>query len=258
MTTLSNRQQVVSTPVLGILRLGRTEGMQYFLPTGQLDRKLYVEVNEVLERIGGKWNKKAKAHVFEIDPKQLLELVFSTGEMPPKNPTAHFPTPDPVIQSLLNILTRPSCTRILEPSAGKGNIAEHLRQTFPDALLECCEIVPKFQEILRQKGFSLVASDFLSYQPGAIYDLIVMNPPFAIEGDSLAYVTHIHHAYSLLRPGGNLGSVVPSGFSFRNDSKIVKLRDQVEQCGSWEELEAKSFTESGTDVNTVILSMQKV
>ena len=38
------------------------------LPNIQLDRKTYLEVNKVLEALGGKWNKKHKAHIFETDP----------------------------------------------------------------------------------------------------------------------------------------------------------------------------------------------
>src|SRR6266702_3729890 len=115
MTTISNRQQTVKSEVLDVLRNGHTTGMSYFLPTGQLDRKLYQEVNEVLERIGGKWNRKAKAHLFEIDPAALLDLVSTTGEMPPRNPTAFFPTPEPVIAELLRGGIPAHAWHILEP-----------------------------------------------------------------------------------------------------------------------------------------------
>src|SRR6266702_796570 len=258
MTTISNRQQTVKSEVLDVLRNGHTTGMSYFLPTGQLDRKLYQEVNEVLERIGGKWNRKAKAHLFELDPAALLDLVSTTGEMPPRNPTAFFPTPDAVIEQLLSGVCLPEEARILEPSAGKGNIAEYVRDYMTYAVLDCCEIVPRFREMLQYKGFIVLSEpDFLAYCPGSIYDLIAMNPPFAVEGDALAYVTHIEHAWSLLASGGVLRAVAPAGFAFRDDKRIVQLRNLVEECGSWEKLESQSFAESGTGVATVIISMQK-
>ena len=34
----------------------------------QLDRNDYVKVNKALEALGGKWNRKAKAHLFDEDP----------------------------------------------------------------------------------------------------------------------------------------------------------------------------------------------
>lgn len=262
MTTRTNRQQFVKTEVLDVLRRGSTKETFYYLPSGQLERKLYQEVNEVLERIGGKWNRKAKAHVFEIDPAQLLELVSTTGEMPPKNPTAFFPTPEPVIAELLRDGIPAHAWHILEPSAGKGNIAEAMRtyclEHNVDALLDCCEIVPRFRDVLRENGFNVLDEpDFLLYHPDYLYGFIAMNPPFAVEGDALAYVTHIEHAWSLLAPGGELRAVAPAGFAFRDDKRIVQLRNLVEECGSWEKLEGKSFAESGTGVATVILSIQK-
>jgi Methyltransferase small domain len=261
MTTIANKQQIVKTEVLDVLRRGSTKDLNYFLPSGQLDRKLYQEVNEVLERIGGKWNRKAKAHIFEIDPAALLELVSTTGEMPPKNPTAYFPTPENVVAKLLCNGIPKHVLHILEPSAGKGNIAEAMRSYCEehniDVYLDCCEIVPRFRDILKEKGFVVLESDFLQCWPEYRYDFIAMNPPFAIEGDAHAYVTHVEHAWELLAPDGILKSVVPAGFAFREDKRIAHLRNQVEQYGSWEELEDRSFDESGTGVRTVLISMKK-
>lgn len=253
--------ELVKPEVLDILRQGKSEGNLYYLPTIRLDRKLYVAVNEVLERIGGKWNKKAKAHVLEdVDPAQLLDLIFQTGEMPPKNPTAFFPTPRVLIDEVLHISN--DTKRILEPSAGKGNIAEAIRSYCQrhdiSAILDCCEIVPQFREVLKKKGFHLVDEhDFLLYQPGPIYDQIIMNPPFALEGDNLAYVTHIMHAWSLLAPGGRLDAFAPSGVAFREDKRVKEFRTLIDQHGALRELGGGSFKESGTSVNTVLISMCK-
>ena len=47
-----------------------------------------LKVNDVLENIGGKWDRKAKGHVFDEDPTDRLETVFLTGEIIPPY-TAH-------------------------------------------------------------------------------------------------------------------------------------------------------------------------
>lgn len=253
--------ELVKPEILDILRQGKSESNLYYLPNLRLDRKMYVAINEVLERIGGKWNKKAKAHVFdEVDPAQLLDLIFQTGEMPPKNPTAFFPTPRILIDEVLHISN--DTRRILEPSAGKGNIAEAVQSYCQrhdlSAVLDCCEIVPQFREVLRKKGFHLVDEpDFLQYQPGPVYDQIIMNPPFALEGDVLAYITHIIHAWSLLVPGGRLDAFAPSGAAFREDRRVKEFRALIEQHGSLRTLDGGSFKESGTGVNTVLISMHK-
>jgi hypothetical protein len=53
--------------VLTVLSTVEIEGHNVRI-TAQLDRKLYLAVNTVLDRIGSKWNRKAKAHVFDVDP----------------------------------------------------------------------------------------------------------------------------------------------------------------------------------------------
>lgn len=259
--------ELVKTEVLDVLKQGYTESNRYYLPNIRLERKLYVAVNEVLERIGGKWNKKSKAHIFEdVEPAPLLELIFESGEMPPKNPTAFFPTPASVVDYLLTdggFYRIPSdAKRILEPSAGKGNIAEGIRaychQHQIDATLDCCEILPRFQDQLKAKGFNVIDEpDFLAYQPTYQYDAIIANPPFSVDGDPLAYITHIEHAWSLLVPGGTLSAVVPAGFISRDDKRVKKLRKLVEDHGTWRELKRGSFADSGTGVNTAIISMRK-
>ena len=42
-------------------------------------RKLYTEVNAALEALGGTWNRKARAHVFEQDPADALDRVLVDG-----------------------------------------------------------------------------------------------------------------------------------------------------------------------------------
>ena len=66
--------------VLNVLGECRADGNLLYLPSVQLDRKTYTEVNKVLENMGGKWNRKAKAHVFaeDDDVAEMLENVLPT------------------------------------------------------------------------------------------------------------------------------------------------------------------------------------
>ncbi|SRR6266487_378717 len=72
-----------------------------FLTREELPEKVYREVKEVCVRLGGRWNKSSQAFLFAYDPMQALEIVRASGKMPPKNPYAHFQTPDSVSQDML-------------------------------------------------------------------------------------------------------------------------------------------------------------
>src|SRR4029077_8971896 len=160
---------------LNLLHAGRCEGNVFYLPEevgigkpGQLSRESYVAASEILTRRGGKGNRKAGGHVFEDDPKPLMLLIFETGEMPPKNPTAFYATPPEVAEQLLRVLGPRSLpfrsdgtSIVLEPSAGTGALIDAIRE-LPNGAhysIHCCEILPKFQEKLRAAGHNLVAED---------------------------------------------------------------------------------------------------
>ena len=54
----------IDDDVLAVLSRSTVVGSSLVIPD-QLDRKLYVKTNKVLEAAGGKWNRKARAHVFD-------------------------------------------------------------------------------------------------------------------------------------------------------------------------------------------------
>lgn len=127
---------------------------------------------------------------------------------------AFYPTPAPVAARMLAMIELPRWDklRVLEPSAGKGDLADALiasrnRVTLPSgrevqrdtagmaAAVHCIEPEPDLQAALRGKGYRLVAHDFLTFAPEEPYNLILMNPPFA-HGDA-----HLLHAWEILEDG---------------------------------------------------------
>lgn len=93
-----------------------------------------------------------------------------------------YPTPDNALSILLrNIETRG--LKILEPSAGKGNIVDFIRKregyNSTKASIDVLEIEQELQSILYTKECNVVGSNFLDYDTHTEYDLIVMNPPFS-------------------------------------------------------------------------------
>ena len=238
-----------------------------------LPRPLYQEVNEALTRLGGKWRGgKIKGHVFDHDPRDDLHIVVQTGLLPPKNPLAFFPTPQTIVQRMLHDAALGLCQidlaeiaqpRLLEPSAGRGAIAlamrDYAQARNTHAVVECCEIDPVYATFLRSEGLPVVASDFLDYHPGDLgrYHAILMNPPFSLRGDTLAYITHLAHAWDMLVPDGLLVTIAPTGFTFRTDKRSRQFLALVEDHGLWEPLPAGAFAESGTSVTTVLLCVRK-
>jgi hypothetical protein len=223
----------------------------------QLDRAVYAGTNEVLTRLGGKWNKSAGAHVFPYNPATLLKAVLDTKEMPPKNPTAFFPTPK-VVRDLIqeNLVISPNC-RILEPSAGTGALADLIRSNSTCAHIDVCEVLPINQSVLKSKGYNIVAHDFMSYEPTRKYRLIVMNPPFSLEGDQSAYITHFFHAWEMLADYGDIICIVPTSWMHRTDKRSTEFREFVMERMDYTPIEAGAFKESGTMIPTMMINGQK-
>jgi len=226
---------------------------------GTLERALYEDVDDVLKRLGGKWSKKLRAHQFPYNPTPLVAGVVASGERPPKNPTAFFPTPAPVVELMIECskLSEFTTGYILEPSAGTGAIARAAQDVAPNATVHCCEILPVNRAVLEGAGFEIVAEDFVSYKPSVQYDCILMNPPFSVDGDALAYITHIEHAWQMLREHGILCAIVPAGWLYGSTKRIKAFREFVCDYLDVAELGVGTFKESGTMVNTYLLYGEK-
>ncbi len=86
------------------------------------------------------------------------------------------------------------------------------------------EICSDFREILKLKGYTPAAWDFMEYNPSKKYDAIVMNPPFSGNRD----IDHVKHAYSMLAPGGTLVAVTSPHWSFARESKCANFRNWLD------------------------------
>src|SRR5690606_35169574 len=110
--------------VLDVLASAEVADNAVRLTCGQLDRKTYLAVNEALESIGGKWNRKAKAHLFNIDPSEQLETIILTGTIQPPQSFDFFPTPPELAARVVDLAQLRGGLTVLEPSAGDGALAD--------------------------------------------------------------------------------------------------------------------------------------
>lgn len=243
----------LSTDAQRVLGSMEVEGNLARLPGEQLPRPLYLEVNEALSAIGGKWSRGKKAHVFAGDPRDALDQIILDGTFADaKKSFEFFPTPDAVVDELLRGLELRSGARVLEPSAGRGAIARRLRALGLD--VTCIELMAENADALETDGFAVVRQDFLTWMLVEPFDAVVMNPPFSRQQD----VDHVVHAWSCLRDGGTLAAVMSGGVQFRGNAKTVAFRAFVEaQGGAITPLPDGAFLESGTAVNTVTVTLQK-
>ena len=96
-------------------------------------------------------------------------------------------------------------------------------------------------EAARRKGFPVLTANFLEVPPEAKYDFVLMNPPFFGKHWKL----HVEHALKFLKPGGVLRAILP-----------ITARDHWKGKGSFEDLPFGAFRESGTNINTTILTIR--
>lgn len=162
-----------------------------------------------------------------------------------------FPTPPSLAARMVELADIERGHAVLEPSAGTGNILRAIREaTNGGAVRTAIEINPRLCDSLRiaEEGAEVINCDFLQYTPPAgKFDRVLMNPPFVNADD----IKHIKHALGMLKPGGKLVAICANG-----PRQNEQLRPLVEQMGGeWEDLPPGTFEQSGTGVNTALLTL---
>ncbi len=236
--------------------------------SSQVDRKTYDEINNIFTRLGGKWNKKANAHMFQINPRPLIDAYLATGTLPEKNPTAFFPTPTVLSNDVISLSgfsenyfeSDARQMKVLEPSGGVGGLADAIMKTSLGHVdLDVVEILDINQCLLKAKGYDPICMDFMEYNKDyeVKYDYVIMNPPFSLAGDSKAYITHITHAFNMLNEIGVLAAVIPPGFLRNKSKKEKEFLELVTLCGEIYKNPSGSFKDSGTNIETYTIVLHK-
>jgi predicted RNA methylase len=246
----------ISDDVREVLRASTITASSVRLPDKQLDRTLYTEVNKVLDAAGGKWNRKAKAHLFTRDPREQLADALETGKTENrKQQFQAFYTPAAVARRVIAAAGIERGHRVLEPSAGHGALADLVRDA--DANVKCFDIDVEAVQHLERAGHYAEACDFLAMDPDdySRFDVVVMNPPFT-KGQDIAHVTH---ALRFVKAGGRLVSITAPSWLKSGSKKAKAFRDLLAAQDDWiyDGLPAASFKASGTNVNAILLTVTK-
>ena len=266
---MSASPKISMTPeVKAILEKSTAEGNILRLPPGQLERKLYEAVNKHLTAAGGKWKPgKTQAHVFPegVNALEAIGLAVTAGHSINKKTLSQaFYTPDALARKLLveHADIQPH-HRFLEPSVGGGaflraaimlGIQPHLTLAIDinqEAITSLDEIV--FKDFTK-KTVPAFCTDFLAIDRLPFgFDRIAMNPPFAKDQD----VKHVRHAFRFLRPQGRLIAIVGGNTNRLAFHKLLCEVWDAKALTHFEPLPDGSFKESGTSVNTALLTIRR-
>lgn len=175
-----------------------------------------------------------------------------------------YPTPESLATRLLSGIEWYYIENVLEPSAGKGDLALyvdrmmrdhhnrfHYRDTPPN--IDCVEIDSNLRSILQGKGLRVVGSDFLSFRTFKRYHLIVMNPPFDRGAE------HLLKALEMQERGGAVRCIL-NAETLRNPctyarQKLAQLLRQYDATIEYVE-GAFSRAERKTDVEVALVSVK--
>jgi hypothetical protein len=152
-----------------------------------------------------------------------------------------FPTPPRLISRMLAGIEFGEISTVLEPSAGKGDIAarvamriacarekshryRHSDDDHTKGVIDCIEIDPDLRHTLKGAGFRVVHDDFLTYHTRKHYDLIAMNPPFS-DG-----ARHMLQALELVQYGGQVrcllnAETIRNPYTYERRTLVAKLKE---------------------------------
>ena len=110
-----------------------------------------------------------------------------------------YATPPETIRSFLaNFDGISSSDRILEPSAGNGQIIKVLRESGYDNRIDAVELRPEERATLEALADNVTIGSLYDYDPDCGYDDIIGNPPYSMA------LEFINKSLELLHPAGLL------------------------------------------------------
>ena len=154
-----------------------------------------------------------------------------------------YATPPETIRAFLaNFDGISSGDRILEPSAGNGQIVKVLREGGYDNRIDAVELRPEERGALEALADNVTIGSFFDYEPDCGYDVIIGNPPYSLALD------FINKSLELLHPGGLLIFLLRT--NFLESEKRFKWWQEHPLSGLYTLHKRPSFTGRGTDATS--------
>ncbi len=197
--------------------------------------------------------------IFPNDAKPYIDRLMGGESVNIKKEFQFFGTPDKLADRLIMLAQINDHNAILEPSAGQGAILAAIKRAcFSLALVDYYELMSENIAIL-EKNFSpasLKGGDFLRESVGQTkrYDRIIANPPFSKNQD----IDHIYTMWDCLAQGGRIVTIASKHWQFSTNKKETEFREFLEENNAEIiEVNAGEFKESGTNIATVIIVLNK-
>lgn len=241
--------------VKDVLNACSVNGHLVTLPAVQLDRKLYQDTAKHLGLIGGTWNRKAAGFIFNEDPTHLLGQIQKREKRNIQKEYQFFGTSDIRADHLVELAEIEEYDNILEPSAGQGAIIRAIHRNHPDCLVHYCELMELNRIFLKKEPNTVfIADNFLAKKIPGMFHKIIANPPFSKNQD----ITHIIKMYECLVPGGRIVTIASNHWKHASGKKETAFREWLEELDVYPiEVPAGDFKESGTNISTCILVINK-
>lgn len=179
----------------------------------------------------------------------MIELFSSDNQF--------YPTPKEFAKKILQGLDFAFIGSVLEPSAGKGDLVNALKEVCKEKYysenkidIDCIEIDKNLQHILRGEGFRVVYDDFLTFETYKKYNLILMNPPFD-NGDK-----HLLKALKIQEDGGNIicilnAETIKNPYSNTRKELIKKLNEHNADIEYFQNIFSNSERKTNVEIAVV-------
>lgn len=234
------------TPLDSIAQM-EPDGYKLKLPEGIFFSN-YNDVKTILTKAGGKYLR--NAFIFTTEAKEVKDRILSGETINDKKKFQFFATPKELADRVFEKLNYEKGMIVLEPSAGRGGLLEHIE--IED--VECCELWDDNAEYLQSQGYNVVGGDFTQMEIDGLYDRVIANPPFTKNQD----IDHIKLMYKALKDDGRMVSIASTHWQHASTKKCVEFREWLDSVGAEvEDVDAGAFKESGTNIKTCIITINK-
>lgn len=183
-----------------------------------------------------------------------------------------YPTPTNIIEKMLEPYVWVSRDgthksfkpkRVLDPSAGKGDILDYIVDNYGGywgrrELKKDCfaiELESDLVSILNGKKYKVIGTDFLQFSTHLTFDLICMNPPFSTGAK------HLLHAWDISKGGDIVCLLNSNTYTNPFSQERVLLKSIIDKYGEVEFL-GKCFSstttaERTTNVDVILVRLEK-
>lgn len=154
-----------------------------------------------------------------------------------------YATPINVVENLLNNIDLSQYgTKVLEPSAGNGNVCSILKERYPDKDITALEIREEELGNLIMCSDEVIIGDFLERQEKSKYDIIIGNPPYS------KAMEFVNKSLELLKEDGVLIFLLRT--AFLESKSRYEFWQKNKLSGLYTLSKRPSFTGKGTDATS--------